>query len=344
MVTPPVNAMAAATQPVASTSKVPLFEASTQFRNWRFSFDGLAELRASMNAVAVDAIRSKIEANEAGSSNDISFLTPDEEVLLVKLYLTKVPQLCGMFRFPEEIEATAVSYIKRFYLRNTVMDYHPKNVMLTALFLATKTANFPISLEVYTKHIPKTAPSDVLDLEFLVAQSLAFEFTVWHAHRALWGIWLDVQTLPDATADLKPDLYNSALGHIRASRLTDAEFVYTPSQIAIAAFSMVAPDLARRWFESKHSQEHNVCWAVIEDVRSMIGTQGKPPNIESVRVVDRRLKLCINPEKVPGSKAFLAKQAEEERRAEEKRNKKAQGQKGIDDPFGGAPIDDDDDD
>jgi hypothetical protein len=64
---------------------------------------------------------------------------------------------------------------------------------LTALFLATKTTNNPISLEAYTSHIPKTASSDVLDLEFLVAQSLNFEFVVWHAHRALWGIWLDIQ-------------------------------------------------------------------------------------------------------------------------------------------------------
>lgn len=64
---------------------------------------------------------------------------------------------------------------------------------LTALFLATKTTNNPISLEAYTAQIPRTEPSDVLDLEFLVAQSLNFEFSVWHAHRALWGIYLDVQ-------------------------------------------------------------------------------------------------------------------------------------------------------
>src|SRR6267154_2212397 len=64
---------------------------------------------------------------------------------------------------------------------------------LTALFLATKTTNNPISLESYTSNIPKTSSSDVLDLEFLVSQSLDFEFAVWHAHRALWGIWLDLQ-------------------------------------------------------------------------------------------------------------------------------------------------------
>lgn len=64
---------------------------------------------------------------------------------------------------------------------------------LTALFLATKTTNNPISLESYTSNVPRTSTSDVLDLEFLVAQSLNFEFAIWHSHRALWGLWLDLQ-------------------------------------------------------------------------------------------------------------------------------------------------------
>jgi len=66
---------------------------------------------------------------QPGSSRDVLFLTADEELLLVRHYLTKVVQLCGHFRFPEEVEATATTYIKRFYLTNTVMDWHPKNVM-----------------------------------------------------------------------------------------------------------------------------------------------------------------------------------------------------------------------
>lgn len=152
---------------------------------------------------------------QPGSSKDVLFLTADEELLLVRHYLTKVVQLCGHFRFPEEVEATATTYIKRFYLTNTVMDWHPKNVMygqlkacsvpftwliqvflvnrLTALFLATKTTNNPISLESYAAHIPRTESADVLELEFLVAQSLGFDFAVWHPHRALWGAWLDLQ-------------------------------------------------------------------------------------------------------------------------------------------------------
>ncbi len=47
----------------------------------------------------------------------------------MKLYMSKISQLCGHFRFPDEVEATDISYLKRFYLKNTVMDWHPKNVM-----------------------------------------------------------------------------------------------------------------------------------------------------------------------------------------------------------------------
>jgi cyclin H len=296
-------------------------------------------VRASLNAAAVSVIRDTFEADELGSSSDVQFLTADEEHLLVKLYISKISQLCGHFRFPEEVEATAVSYLKRFYLKNTVMDWHPKNVMLTALFLATKTTNNLISLEAYTSHIPKTSPSDVLELEFLVAQSLAFEFAVWHAHRALWGIWLDLQSLPDSTIDRPQEIYDTALSHVRASRLTDAELIYTPSQIAIACMSLSSPSLASQWASSKSRSPHSVSTleTTIDAVKYLIITSGHPPPVESVREVDRRLKLCKNPEKVVGSKAYLARKAEEERRAEEKRNRKAEEVRRVmddGDPFG----------
>lgn len=229
---------------------------------------------------------------------------------------------------------------------------------LTALFLATKTTNNPISLEAYTNHIPKTNPSDVLDLEFLVAQSLEFEFAIWHSHRALWGICLDVQVrtvpfykpailtcqpqnLPNCPTDTKP-LYETALNHIRASRLTDAELMYTPSQIALAAFSLAAPDIAHQWLMLKMMPESTLVppdklLSITEKIKSLITSEGHPPNIESVREVDRRLKLCKNPEKVVGSQAYLAKKAEEDKQAEDKRQKKAAevNQANIDgDPFG----------
>jgi len=336
-----------------SSSRPTLYEASTQYRHWRYSLEQLTQTRAALNAAAVSAIREAFESDEPGSSSNVSFLTADEEHLLVKLYVGKISQLCGHFRFPEEVEATAVTYLKRFYLKNTVMDWHPKNVMLTALFLATKTTNHPISLEAYTSHIPKTAPSDVLDLEFLVAQSLGFDFAVWHAHRSLWGLWLDIQSLPDAPIDDLRTSYETALKYVRSSRLTDAELVYTPSQIALACMSLVSPPLASAWARSKFPAVANPpLLGVIEPIKTMILTDGSPPEVEAVREVDRRLKLCKNPEKVVGSKAYLKKKEEEERKADEKRRRKADEIKRAmedGDPFGSelagrAALDDDDDD
>ncbi|KAL0575986.1 hypothetical protein V5O48_005986 [Marasmius crinis-equi] len=276
-----------------------------------------------------------------------------------------ITQICGRFRFPEEVEATAVSYLKRFYLKNTVMDWHPKNVMLTAVFLATKTTNNPISLEAYTNHIPKTAASDVLDLEFLVAQSLRFEFAVWHAHRALWGMWLDLQSLPDTPLDFatsQSHIYDSALASVRNSRLTDAELVYTPSQVALASLYLADRDLALKWLRSKEDKLRSGTdtppdvLASVEAIAEIITKRGHAPDVEAVREVDRRLKLCKNPEKVVGSKAYLARKAEEDKKAEDKRNKKAVDvQKAVTegDPFGESldkpklglvDYDDDDDD
>lgn len=206
------------------------------------------------------------------------------------------------------------------------------------MFLAAKTTNNPISLEAYTAQIPKTAPSDVLDLEFLVAQSLNFEFSVWHAHRALWGIYLDIQVsfsrvscavlnknslqnVPDIQLGTLHEAYSSAVKHIHAARLTDAELIYTPSQIALAAFSMASPELAASWARLKGSE---TALSIAARIEAMIRRDGNTPDVERMRDVDRRLRLCKNPEKVPGSKAFLAKKAEEEAKLKEKRERKAE--------------------
>ncbi|KAH9944493.1 cyclin-like protein [Epithele typhae] len=351
--------MTASLQPDGQNDSVPpprhsIYEASSQYRHWRFSPEQLEHMREALNGAAVSAIRDAFEADSPGSSANVSFLTAHEEHLLVKLYAGKISQLCGHFRFPEEVEATAVAYLKRFYLKNTVMDWHPKNVMLTALFLATKTTNHPISLESYASHIPRTAPSDVLDLEFLVAQSLGFDFAVWHSHRALWGIWLDMQTLPDISLDDLGRAYEDAAKHARAARLTDAEFVYTPSQIALACFSLASPTLASAWAHAKFSAAPTPPIAV-EAIQTIILQDGSPPDVEAVREVDRRLRLCKNPEKVVGSNAYNKKMQEKERKADEKRKRKADAARLAmedGDPFGSElgkkaieeDLDDDDDD
>lgn len=130
------------------------------------------------------------------------------------------------------------------------------------------------------------------------------------------------------------DIYRNAAKHVRASRLTDSELIYAPSQIALASFSMVNPGLAQTWALSKGS---SAILPVIDEIKSMITTDGHAPDVERVREVDKRLRICKNPEKIVGSKAYLAKKAVEETREQEKRTKKAEEiRRNMDseDPFG----------
>ena len=146
------------------------------------------------------------------------------------------------------VQATSMSYLKRFYLGNTVMDHHPKNVMcvlspgfsarhkkalmsrvdvshrLTCVFLATKTENFPISIDTFSSRV-KTPPTDILSLEFLVSQSLKFEYKVHHAHLALNGILLDLQ-VPLSLLSIS----NLPLTHTRLYRLSPRS---TPRQLPL---------------------------------------------------------------------------------------------------------------
>ena len=116
---------------------------------------------------------------------------------------------------------------------------------------------------------------------------------------------------------------------------------------------MASPDLAAAWAQSKGAES---ILSTVRGIEEMIIRDGSGPDVEKVRDVDKRLRLCKNPEKVPGSRAYLAKKAEQEAKEREKRTKKAgDTRRAIEsgDPFGDALgsqngrdviVDDDDDD
>jgi Cyclin C-terminal domain len=90
------------------------------------------------------------------------------------------------------------------------------------------------------------------------------------------------------------------------SRFTDAEFIYAPSQIALAAFYLASEELAEQWARAKDLGQSGL--NVIKEAATMINQaseQGIGVDLEQVREVDKRLRLCKNPEKIPGTKACV---------------------------------------
>lgn len=72
------------------------------------------------------------------------FLSHTEERILLRFYELQLRDFCRRFTpsMPRATIATALHYFKRFYLRNSVMDYHPKEILVTCVYLACKVIIF----------------------------------------------------------------------------------------------------------------------------------------------------------------------------------------------------------
>lgn len=268
-----------------------------------------------------------------------AYLSVEDELLLVRFYCSHTSTICRQgFGLSEVVEATAISYIKRFYLKNSVMEWHPKSIMPTCLFLAAKTTNHPVPIDVFVKKFEKFKESDVLDLEFLVAQSLGFEFWVRGAERGVRGWALELQSTPAGSlggasaGERAQRALPRALEWLSTSRLTDAEFVYSPAQIALACWRLADRELADAFLASKYAEYEASGEAdgaedgegegegegegnrkipfgipraqllrISGEIEDMIRAGEAKHDLKKVKEVDKRLKSCANPEKVPGT-------------------------------------------
>lgn len=167
------------------------------------------------------------------------------------------------------------------------MTYHPKTIMSCALFLATKTENYYMSLRQFAKNIPGGTAEDVIAPEFLLMQSLRFTFDVRHPFRGLEGGVMELNAIAQGMGqpaphlshqtpeDLRKDILSippqqgqgqrstsitdriaRAHGKAReilktAAQVTDVYFLYTPAQIWLSAFFLADKPLAEFYLNTK---------------------------------------------------------------------------------------------
>ncbi|GAA97039.1 hypothetical protein E5Q_03714 [Mixia osmundae IAM 14324] len=331
----------------AEVEPLPLYEQSSQDRDWRFSVSSLAKMRQDLNRAAIQRIKSTLEEDRAATSagtesdaadpSELTFLSVQDEQALVSFYLTKIAQIsqAPFFRFSHTVESTAMTFLKRFYLRNTCMDYHPKKIMLTCLFLATKTENQMVPIDFFASKL-KEDQAAILSLEFVISQSLKFQYSVHGAHNALRGLSLDLQSLPGLDETRSAGALERARETVKASRLTDLEFVFPPSQIALLALWQADTELAEQWLQSKldrlqphqgQLKEMSALGNVLTTAQELLASQSAQctaATTEVVRTIDKRLRLCTNPAKDPNSAISKKRQAQVEAEQLEKKRAKAE--------------------
>ena len=116
------------------------------------------------------------------------FLAEQDEVDVVFYFSVKLGEFCDKFKppMPNYVKGTSFHYFKRFYLHNSVMDYHPKEILVTAVYLACKTEEFNVSMQQFIANVQgnqERATKIILNNELLLMQELRFHLTIHNPFR-----------------------------------------------------------------------------------------------------------------------------------------------------------------
>ncbi|KAF9963880.1 hypothetical protein BGZ65_008157 [Modicella reniformis] len=289
-----------------------LYEQSTQYKYWRYTQTSLDELRSKVNGEAIATIGENIsEEREQRIAQDRSvenlpenpgFPTVEEELALLGFYDRKIAQIFRYWKLPSNVTATAIVYMKRFFLENTVMDYHPKSVMMTCMFLARKTENFLMTIDDFSTAI-KSSRESILNLELLVCQSLRFQFTVHHPYRPCLGFFYDMQAVADNMEKLQK-VYDIAAKLIDTSLYTDLCFLYQPAQIALAAMMIACKEESYVTYKFKSNEGTTQKYTetllpILLDIERILNEDPRCKEVKKsvAAEIDKRLMFCEDPAK-----------------------------------------------
>ncbi|KAI4177652.1 MAG: hypothetical protein LQ343_000115 [Gyalolechia ehrenbergii] len=328
-----------------------IYRTSTQYRLWSFTPETLASLRATTNAAAADGVRDAFrnlnlktsESENVRENGEVDCLTIEEEQKIVDYYCRRTLDFVDFCEYPTNVKATAVQYLKRFYLTNSPMTYHPKEIMPTAVYLAMKSEDNFHYVKSFAEKLPNITTEDILAPEFLLTQGLRFTFDVRHPFHGLEGGFMEllaftngkgqggpwiqkspkelredmmaIDPVPDSstkTTTIKELVSRIQNAHGRAKEilktsalLTDAYFLYTPSQIWLSTLFLVDEPLARFYIDTKlpataeiKPKLLTVLQSCAEMLRSSPTAQPDKEVKKELKRIDKKLAHCRNPQKM----------------------------------------------
>lgn len=234
------------------------------------------------------------------------------------------------------------------------MTYHGQNISRSAMYLACKTEGWHIPCDDYASKFPKVTREQVLAPEYLIVQALRFNFDVRHPFRGLRGAHLELGEMKSGTYDPLPHDQRSS-AQIQAemlrlpkrtdgaptnltedecrkrleydymfasnilkttAQLTDAYFLYTPSQIWLAAHFLADEPLTTFYLDAKIPPSSPIrekllatiraCAALLASHRSYSSSSTSKEEKDArakreeaeIAVLVKKLKHCRDPDKI----------------------------------------------
>ncbi|QLG73335.1 hypothetical protein HG535_0E04190 [Zygotorulaspora mrakii] len=311
-----------------------LFRHSSQYRFWSFTPEQLTQKRIQVNAQATssvgESLRNFISENQANlAEEDIKSIeekavpvTMEEEIKLVSIYAKKLQGIAQHLNLPTEVVGTSITFFRRFYLENSVLQMHPKLIVLTTIFLACKSENYFIGIDSFSQKTKRPKDS-ILKYEFQLLESLRFSLLVHHPFKPLHGFFLDIQAVLHGKVDLKymGQIYDKCKKTITEALLTDVVYFYTPPQITLAALLLEDEALTTRYLELKFhgnfqaasdstNQESNevisksnltINFDVLMNLITSCKQQIEKPttvSVEEAIAIDAKVQFCSDPNKL----------------------------------------------
>lgn len=152
------------------------------------------------------------------------------------------------------------------------MDFFPREIMLTALYLACKSADFPIGVDLFTSHLPRNREryrDFIVNSELFLMEALQYDLWIHTPYRPLAGFIVDLvayhttlrqrNNLPalEDSSGLILALKSEGYEIIHTWFQTDLCLMHSPSQFALAVLVELGrshPDL-----EVKNYIKREVC-------------------------------------------------------------------------------------
>ena len=133
---------------------------STQAKHWLFTKESLRKCREQavvINDQALDKTPRKFASGyhahpgtrqdapeQSFSASEQAQLSVEQQECIVQFHLQQLDTLCGpkacleSLRTSEKVLFTAITFVRRFYLSNSALQYHPRHICVAAAFLASK--------------------------------------------------------------------------------------------------------------------------------------------------------------------------------------------------------------
>ncbi|CAH0389682.1 unnamed protein product [Bemisia tabaci] len=292
-----------------------MFPTSTQRKSWMFSDEkDLTRLREAANRKFIAQHRKNMTDEECAQY----FLSAPEESTLIKRYEYHMREFCRRFvpPMPRTVAGTAFHYLKRFYVKNSVMDYHPKEILVTCVYLACKVEEFNVSIEQFVSNIKgdtSKASNIILNNELLLMQQLNYNLTIHNPFRPVEGFIIDLKTRSNLH---NPDNLRTGIDEaLDQLFLTDACLLYAPSQLALAA----TLHSARKNKENLDSyvtetllgpnaeKELSDLIEIVRKIRSLLVKQLETPSNQQIKIIEKKLEACRNQENNPESEIYKRK-------------------------------------